>query len=987
MPQPRTPLLYGALHSRIYTRQMRHSCKTMIWIMALTILGAMSSCSTKRNTPMTRFYHSMTAHYNIMYNGEQAFLKGQDAQTDGHRDDYNSLLPMYISTNKATANMGKGGYNTAIEKCEKAIKLHSIKAKPQIKPGKRKSQETKAYLARKEFNPYLWKAWMMMGMSQFNRGDFIEAASTFNYTIRLYSTQPAVANLARTWLARCYVALDWPYDAEDVLRRLAKDSLGYRAQQSYDNTRTAWLIQTGQYEEAIPLLRKTISRQKGSTARARLNFLLGQLCRETGKRDESYAALRKVLRANPPYEMSLNARVLQSEMAGKSQTNRMIRKLRRMAGKSTNKPYADQIYLAIGNIHLNAGDTLRCTYAWERGVQESQGDGSAKASLLLRLANLYWDREEYVDAARCYKECLSALDKEKEEYTLVERRNSSLEGLADPLITIELQDSLQALAKLPAGEREAVAKRLAEEYVKKEKEEAKRRNAENGGNTTTGAAGNAMQQQIQQPQTTGQTAAGWYFSNPSTVAKGKSSFFRKWGKRRNTDYWRWADKSGFAVDGTLPEEIAALETDDEWDAADTDTMETDQPDSLENDPRNKAFYLRQMPTTEEQMAASHQLLSDALYQAGVLEQERLENFPLARKTLLRFITDYPEHDKVGDACYHLFLTCGRLDLNDEADFYRRKITAEYPDNAFAQLLSNPQYDLIARGGRHLEDSVYAASYNAYLAGDYGQVRSNYDFSTENYPKGRHRARFIFIHAMGSLYSGDREGFLSLLKELTENYSSEEIAQLAAEIMKGIEEGRLLNEGPWDTEGIWTRRAAGADTDSTANGDTLRDDRLGNFAFILAYPKGALNEDQLLFEMARYNFTSFTIRNFDLEISDLGDISMLAVKGFRSFDEVHSYAQRLYADHHMATVLEGIRTLLILEENLNLLGTRYSFEDYKLFYDEHFSPLQIPEELRLDDGTLIRGEDEVPDDSGPQDDVDDLPEEEYELNDDDFPFGF
>lgn len=952
--------------------------------MALVIIGAMSSCSTKKNTPMTRFYHSLTAHYNIMYNGEQAFQKGQDAQIEGHKDNYNSLLPMYISTSKATAGMGKGNYATAIEKCEKAIKLHSIKKKPQIKPGKKKSQEAKNYLARKEFNPYLWRAWMMMGISQFNRGDFIEAASTFNYTIRLYSTQPEVANLARTWLARCYVALDWPYDAEDVLRRLTKDSLNYRVQQSYDNTRTAWLIQTGQYEEAIPLLRKTISNQKSSIAKARLNYLLGQLCRETGKRDEAYAALRKVLRANPPYEMSLNARVLQSEMASKNQTHRMIRKLRRMAGKSTNKPYADQIYLAIGNIYMNAGDTLQCIYAWEKGLVESNG-GNAKSTLLLRLANLYWEREEYVDAARCYKECLSALDKEDDRYPQAEQRNKSLEGLPEPLTAIKLQDSLQVLAKLPASEREAVAKRLAEEYIKKEKEEAKRRDSENAANST-GNTGNNLQQQQQQQQATGQSTAGWYFANPATVAQGKAAFFRKWGKRRNTDYWRWADKSGFAVDGTLPEEIAALEKDNTWDTAGMDTTDVSMPDSAENDPRNKAFYLKQIPTSEEQMAASHQILSDALYQAGVLEQEKLENFPLARKTLLRFITDYPGHDNVGDACYHLFLTCGRLALNDEAAFYRDKIINDFPQNAYAQLLANPRYDLIARGGRHLEDSVYADTYAAYLDGDYGQVKTNYDFSTDNYPEGKHRARFMFIHAMGQLYSGNRDEFLSLLKELTEKYSSEEITQLATEIMKGINEGRLLNAGPWDTSGIWARRTIGADADSTAEDAMLKDDRLGDFAFVLAYPKGALDEDQLLFEMARYNFTSFMVRNFELEISDLGDISMLAVKGFLSYDEVHAYAQRLYSDSHMATVLEGIRTLLILEENMNLLGTKYSFDDYKKFYDEHFTPMQIPEELRLDDKTIIRGEDEVPDDEEQTEEAG-QDEEEYEEVEDDFPFGF
>lgn len=91
---------------------MKRRKVAIVWTMVLALAGAIVSCSTKKNTPMTRFYHSMTAHYNIMYNGEVAFEKGQDAQTDGHRDDYNSLLPMYISTNKSTLTLCKQTFTT-----------------------------------------------------------------------------------------------------------------------------------------------------------------------------------------------------------------------------------------------------------------------------------------------------------------------------------------------------------------------------------------------------------------------------------------------------------------------------------------------------------------------------------------------------------------------------------------------------------------------------------------------------------------------------------------------------------------------------------------------------------------------------------------------------------------------------------------------------------------------------------------------------------
>jgi hypothetical protein len=408
-------------------------------------------------------------------------------------------------------------------------------------------------------------------------------------------------------------------------------------------------------------------------------------------------------------------------------------------------------------------------------------------------------------------------------------------------------------------------------------------------------------------------------------------------------------------------------------------------DSLENDPRNKAFYLKQIPVTEEQLQASHQLLSDALLVAGVLEHEKLGNYPLARKTLTRLVEDYPEHEKMNDAYYHLFLVCGRMGLEDESLGYKNLVIEKYPESSYAQLLSNPKYEMIARGGRHLEDSVYAETYASYLKQDYEAVKANYAFSTENYPEGKHRARFMFVHAMSQLYSGDRDGFVASLKALIEKYSSEEVSKLASEIMKGVNEGRLLSEGQWNTSDIWSRRIMAEGDGPGGAADSLKDDRLGNFAFVLAYEKGSLNEDQLLYEVAKYNFTTFTARNFELEISDLGDISMLVVKGFISFDEVHTYAQRLYADKHMNQALEGIRSLLILEENLNMLGSKFSFEEYRQFYEDNFTPLQIPEELQLDETTIIRGEDEVDDEPATEDEEEEV--EDASLEDDDFPFGF
>lgn len=961
-------------------------------ILMCLMLMAITSCSTKKNTSATRFFHATTARFNTLYNGQVAYREGCEAQQKGHVEDYTRLLPMYTCTDKKTAELGKANFETAITKSEKAIKQHSIKKKPVSNANRRKTPKEKAYLARKEFNPYLYHAWFLMAESQFRRGEFIEAASTYNYILRLYSTQPDITGVAKARLARCYVALGWAYDAEDILGKMRRDSITPKGLAEKESTEAAYRILTGQYKEAIPCLRGAIRRARGKTERARLNFLLGQLYRETGDNNLAYKALSRVRKASPPYEMAFNASVLQTEVMPKGKFSQMISRLKRMARSDKNKDYLDQVYYAMGNIYLGVQDTARCLGSWEKGVEEATKNGPSKAMLLLRLSQMYWQREDYINAARTYKACVAILDKEHPDRKESERRSEILSELEPHLSTIKMQDSLQALAKMTEPEYTAAIDRVIEALKKKEKEEAKKaaRNGTatgtanaRGGNAATGAAGN--RQAATASPASGQKGA-WYFYNPATVKRGEEEFRKRWGQRPNVDYWRISNRQslpggGGEGDGAVSEEQA----DSLYGAGGSDdTGQEDQArrDSLANDPHHREFYLKQIPFTEEQRQESDRLLSEALYKAGILEQERLENFPLAEKTMLRLLADFPDTEGLDDIYYHLFLLYGRTGHGSEAQKYRDLLLKEYPDSKLAALLGSPLYEMIARQGRHMEDSVYAQAYQSYLRGDYAQVERDYAFSTQNFPHGVHRARMLFVRAMANLYAGERDTFMVSLKEVVQNYPKEEVAELASAIVKGLDEGRQLMDERLDASSIWSRRTRREGADSTGTAKTLSDERYTNFMFLLAYPAASLDENLLLYEMARYNFTSYMVRNFDIEITEDRGLRLMAVKGFLSYDEVHAYAQKLYADEHMATLLKGIRSMLVSEENMKLLGTEYSFDDYKQFYDAHFAPMRVPGDLRLDEPTDLKVID--PDDAAPEEEQD---EGEDGTTGDDFPYGF
>ena len=406
---------------------MRRCIYIFIYIAVVGML--MAACSAHKNTARSRFWQSFNAKYNTYYNGSQAYIDGALEKEKGNKDNFTEMLPLYTVGNKESRSLGKGNFDRTVEKMEKAIKQHSIKAKPDWNKSRRKTQKDKDWLARREYNPFLWKAWLLMGKAQYQKGDFDEAAATFSYMSRLYLTQPMQYGLARAWLTRCYLELDWLYDAEDVIRNQKRDSIHYKAQDEWDATYAHYYLKTGELEKAVPYLRKTIKHEHRKTQKAREWFLMGQALGTLGKRQEAYKAYQKAIRQNPPYELEFNARIAQTEVMAKGNYKKMISTLKRMARSDNNKDYLDQVYYAIGNIYLMQNDTTQAIAAYEKGNEKATRSGIEKGVLLLKLGDLYWEMEKYNDAQRCYGEAIGLLDKDRPDYEELSKRSKVLDEL------------------------------------------------------------------------------------------------------------------------------------------------------------------------------------------------------------------------------------------------------------------------------------------------------------------------------------------------------------------------------------------------------------------------------------------------------------------------------------------------------------------------------------------------------------------------------
>lgn len=950
-------------------------------ILSAIALLMVAGCSTKKNTANTRWWHSFNARYNTYYNGSLAYIDGSLEKENGNKDNFTEMIPLYAVGNKSSRELGKSNFDRAIEKSEKAIKLHSIKRRPEWNKSRRKTAKDIEWLNRKEYNPFLWKAWLLMGKSQFQKGEFSEAAATFSYMSRLYATQPAINGIARAWLAKCYTELDWLYDAEDVITKMRRDTMHYKAVEEWDYTYADYYARSKQYGEAVKYLAKVIKHEKRRKQKAREWFLMGQMQSALGNKEAAYKAYSKVIRQNPPYEVEFNARIAQTEVLAGGRSKQMIKKLRRMARSDKNKDYLDQVYYAIGNIYLAERDTMNAISAYERGNKEATRSGIEKGVLLLKLGDLYWAKEKYSDAQRCYGEAIGLLDKERPDYAELSKRSKVLDELVPYTDAVHLQDSLQELAKMPEAERNAAIDRVIEALKKKEEEEkrAAQEAAVEQQLQQQGAMGNQMVNN-RRPVTQQQSAGVWYFYNQLAVNQGKAAFMKQWGKRQNVDNWQRINQTVVNLAGTDNGTTEAADslattggggTEAPTETAQNGEAPAEAADSAASDPHTREYYLAQIPFTDEQKIESDNIIKDGLFNSGVIFKDKLDNLKLSEKALVRLTSQYQDYEKNDEAWYHLFLLYSRLGNKTMADNCLNQLKTQFPNSNWTTLLSDPYFIENAKFGVHIEDSIYAATYEAFKANRFGEVKANAKISEERFPLGANRPKFIFIEGLSLLNDGDANGCVDNMKKVVEEYPKSEVSEMAGMIIKGVQAGRALRGGKFDIGDIWSRRGVALEeSDSTLN-DTLSAERYTGFVFLLAYQPDSVDANQLLYDMAKYNFSNFLVRNFDITVDQDNSICRMIISGFLSYDEALQYARHLYADRDMAEKVKGCRRIIISQENLKLLGTKYSYVDYEKFFENALAPLNISKEQLLNIPESVEQE-KTPEDTGGG-------EEEYQDN--------
>ena len=943
-------------------KKLLHKDISVIAICAMTLLSLfVVSCGTNRNTAMSRNWQAFTTRYNVYYNGDEHYKEQLKTMEKTYQDDYTRRTLMHPAEARADNKRPQptGDFKRTIEKMQKGIQLHSISKKP----AKRASTpEAKAFRAREEFNPFLHNAWLMMGRAQYLNGDFLGAASTFFYIQRHFKWKPEVVAEAQLWQALSYCALDWTFEAENILVHIKRDKLPSKnLMYFYDFVEADYLVRADRAEEAIPFLESAASHAHGAQ-KNRLYFLLGQLLSDLGRKDAAYKAFGKAgAGAGTDYRTKFNARIKQSEVYTGKNVKKEINALKSMARYGRNSEYLDQIYYAIGNLYLTRGDTVNAEKNYRIAVEKSTRAGIDKALAQLALGRILFDKHDYVGAQPCYAEAVPLLPDNYPDYKEIKKRSDVLDELAEYAGNVHLQDSLLTLAKMTPEEQQKACEKLAKDYeekMKREAEEAKREEYL----AQQGAQGSQIKDNNAPTQFQINSDKSWYFYNTQTKNQGKTEFQRRWGSRKNEDDWRRRNKNTFSLD-TFDEELNEDSAD--MAAANDSISETDKERlAAEANPAKPEYYLKDIPKTDAEIATCNEIIQEGLYNMGVILKDKLEDYSQAREMFLELERRYPDNVYRLDVYYNMYLMAVRENDATEAEKWRKKILDDFPESNYGQAMRDPNYFDNLRRMNEVQEQIYAEAYEAYLNNDNAKVHRITEEMERDYPLSKILPKFIFIDALSYVTDRDDAKFKERLETLLQKWPDTDMTETASTMLKYASSGRKLAQSAGNTRGLlWETRliTSGGDDDSNPALDTPAKfdlDPNKPQLLVLAFPLDSVSPNQLLYDVARHNFSSFVVKDFDLEQMSFGNIGLLIIKGFANMKELEHYRTVMARDDNFSLPPE-VRPIMISDENFKLLLREgRSFEEYFDF--------EAREKERLTEEEVVGEDNYLPEEPAPSD---------------------
>ena len=878
-----------------------------IYFSTIVILSFLLSCSTEKNTPTSRAYHEITTKYNILFNGNESFKKGLTALKLSYQDDYNEVLPVFLYGDEKLVGTISSDMDRTIKKCTKIISLHSITAKPEQKDDKNLTDKKREFYSKNEFNKWMDDVYLMMGKAHFYKHEYKMAKETFVYMLSEFKNEPITYN-ARIWLARIANEEKDFKNSNGLLTDLQKvQNFPEHLQPELNTTWADYYIKQKEYSSAIPYLEKAVNEVKDKSSKIRYTFILAQLNVIAGNMSKASDLYKQVIKLNPPYEMTFHARINRALTyeSGSGSAKKIEDELKKMLRDDKNIEYQDQIYYAMGNLSYKQGKMEEALENYKSSVNHSTNNTAQKARTFLTMADIYYERPDYINAQAYYDSAVSILDMNYPNYDLIYAKSTNLTQLVKEINTVSREDSLLRLANMDSTQLLSFVDNLITGVRAKELESIRLKQDA------------LMKQQSDRVlnSNSGPTAAGdgntnWYFYNPTAKNLGRKDFQAKWGNRKLEDNWRRKNKNTVSFGAAPTADVQPAQG------------QNIQDNSSVTDNKSRAFYLQNIPFSDSAKIASNENIQQALFNAGLIYKNDLKDYEKSVKEFGELIHRYPNTPLKLNTYYNLYSAYLLLKDKAKVEYYKNALIREFPESTYAKVLINPDYVKQIETEQNKAEKYYNETFALFRDQNYAEVITRTDYALKNFHDADLLPKFEYMQTVSVGKSQDVDMFRKQLLKLVSKYPKTGIADNAKILIRYLD-----NQHPEVKEQEVQKEAEVL----YQIGDSVEH----YFAFVI--PKN-VNINQLLFNIINFNLDNFPdkkLTQVNGRLNDKNDV--VIVKSFESKNEAMFYYKKITASDETYKDIqkEELIPMVISTANYKILMQDKSVEKYMKFFDQHY----------------------------------------------------
>ena len=403
------------------------------------------------------------------------------------------------------------------------------------------------------------------------------------------------------------------------------------------------------------------------------------------------------------------------------------------------------------------------------------------------------------------------------------------------------------------------------------------------------------------------------------MQNGFTEFSRKWGMRKLEDNWRITDKR------SIGKGVASDFGDDKKDETANDSIQ----ESLTN--HDRAYYMQELPFTEEQQKEAHHQIADALYNVGFIYLNRLSDYPRSIDAYERLDTRYPGNEHELPAWYALYKMYNDEHDSEKSDLYKSRILSKYPESSYANFILDPNYFAKIQEEAKQSSDLYTKTYDAYQQGQYYRVRMNAERALEMYASDTALApRFALLDAVarGRLETVDSMAYA--LVRLIQNYPNSSIRPYATALLQDVNNEYHLG---LELKGLVENKD---DNKTNVKKSPYNYDPKSEHLVIVVFNSNKVRVEPLKVRISDFNKKEHRFKQLDMKNLMLSDALMLvSLSPFANEQEAKDYITSMFITDYIFGGIEesNYSVLPISLKNYAVFLQEKLVDEYKAFLEE------------------------------------------------------